>query len=237
MKDRSFLGLTAAFYTAWIQVVVAGSGLFYENAPFHYSDSTPNDSVALLVKQMEAGEVALDTSSDKAFLRDLLAKLELPIASQVMVYSKTSFQNSRILPSRPRALYFSEDYYIGWVQGGDIEIISVDPKLGPVFYVLEIPRPPARKPLLFRSQECLNCHGGSRTEGVPGMLVRSVKPSTGGFPILAAGTSQTDHASPLAERWGGWYVRERMQERATWVICCMRKANQALRPLSEITAP
>ena len=133
-------------FASQIPLSLAGSGLFYEDAPFHYSDSVPRDPLARLVKQMESGEIAMDTSDDKAFLKDLLRKLNVPIASQVMVYSKTSFQNSRILPSRPRALYFSEDYYIGWVQGGDIEVISIDPNLGPIFYVLEIPTRPEHKP-------------------------------------------------------------------------------------------
>ena len=30
-------------------------------------------------------------------------------------------------------MYFSDDTYIGWVQGGDIEIVSTDPELGVVF--------------------------------------------------------------------------------------------------------
>jgi hypothetical protein len=41
---------------------------------------------------------------------------------------------------------------------------------------------------------------------VPGVLVRSVHPDPLGLPILKAGTFVTDHASPLRERWGGWYV-------------------------------
>ncbi len=186
--------------------IIAGTGLFYEEAPIHYSDTEARDPLALLVEQIEKGDLVMDTSSDRDFLRDLLTKLEIPIATQMLVYSKTSFQNTRILPARPRALYFSEEYYIGWVRGGDIEVISMDPKLGPVFYVLSIPQAPEEKPLLTRDPECLNCHGGTRTGGVPGMLVRSVRPDVAGFPILSAGTSQTDHASPLAKRWGGWYV-------------------------------
>lgn len=186
--------------------VATASAQFYEDAPFYYTDSDANDPASKLVRQIESGAVKIDTSDDQAFLRDLLAKLDVPIASQVLVYSKTSFQNGRIAPSRPRALYFSEDCYIGWVQGGDIEIISIDPELGPIFYFLEIPRPPEKKMVLFRSHECLNCHGGSRTAGVPGMLVRSVYADTRGFPLLGAGTYQTDHSSPIEERWGGWYV-------------------------------
>ena len=186
--------------------VHAGSNLFYEEAPFYYSDSEPTDPVADLIKKIDAGDVCLDNASEKGFLGSLLAKLAVPIESQVLVYSKTSLQNEHILPARPRALYFSEDYYVGWVQGGDIEVISIDPKLGPVFYLLKVPKSPEDKPQLIRSAECMNCHGGSRTGGVPGMLVRSVRSDARGFPILSAGTSQTDHSSPISERWGGWYV-------------------------------
>lgn len=206
MTSFRLVALTLSMCGALSHLAQADSRSFYENAPFYYSDTEAKDPVAHLVEQLKSGELVMDSSSDKAFLKDLLARLQIPIASQVLVYSKTSFQNSRILPSRPRALYFSEDYYVGWVQGGDIEIISIDPMLGPIFYVLDIPRPPERKAALRRPSECMNCHGGSRTSGVPGMLVRSVKTNIDGFPILAAGSSQTDHASPIAERWGGWYV-------------------------------
>lgn len=201
-------GLQRGGLLAFAGMCLVGSCVaqFYEEGPFFYSDSEAQDPTAILVEKVQRGEVTLDESSDQAFLTDFLGKLGVPVASQVLVYSKTSFQNSRILPSRPRALYFSEEHYIGWVQGGDIEVISIDPALGPIFYVLSIPRPPQQKLTLFRSNECLNCHGGSRTAGVPGMLVRSVHADTGGFPLLGAGTFLTDHASPLSERWGGWYV-------------------------------
>ena len=184
----------------------AGSSPFYEEAPIYYSETEPTDPLADLIRKIDAGAVRLDQWSEKGFLKSLLTELDVPIESQVLVYSKTSLQNHRILPSRPRALYFSDDYYVGWVQGGDIEVISIDPQLGPVFYLLKVPRSPKDKPVLIRSSECMNCHGGSRTGGVPGMLVRSVRPDTGGFPILSAGTSSTDHSSPISERWGGWYV-------------------------------
>jgi hypothetical protein len=36
--------------------------------------------------------------------------------------------------------------------------------------------------------------------------VRSVYPDADGFPIVRAGSHVTTHASPLEERWGGWYV-------------------------------
>lgn len=180
--------------------------LFYEEAPIRYSDTKAKDPIAGLIGDYEAGELALDRSGELAFLRSVLKLLDIPEESQVLVFSRTSFQNDRIRPQTPRAIYFSPDYYLGWVQGGEIEIISVDPDLGPVFYRMSTPFGRHPEPRLFRDSQCLNCHGSSRTDGYPGMLVRSVYPDDIGSPILGAGTRRTDHTSPLEERWGGWFV-------------------------------
>ena len=110
----------------------------------------------------------LEQSSGGRF-KDLLDELKVPIESQVLVYSKTSLQNDRISPWKPRALYFSEEYYVGWVQGGNIEIISCDPDLGPVFYLITIPQGESAGPArIERRRDCLTCHGGSRTNNMPG---------------------------------------------------------------------
>ncbi|MBK5290327.1 MAG: hypothetical protein JJE04_01360, partial [Acidobacteriia bacterium] len=57
-----------------------------------------------------------------------------------------------------------------------------------------------------RRDECLQCHASPRTLGVPGHIVRSVYPDAEGFPQLQAGSHDTDDNSPMAERWGGWFV-------------------------------
>lgn len=179
----------------------------FEQAPIHYSESTATDPVASWQKRIQEKSLHFDHSSERAFLRDVLEELDVPIESQVLVYSKTSLQIDRISPRRPRAIYFSEDAYVGWVQGGDIEIISMDPDLGPIFYKMTVPYPEAaHPPRVLRSRDCLSCHEGSRTGQVPGMLIRSVRPDVRGFPLLKSGTFLSDHSSPLSERWGGWYV-------------------------------
>ncbi len=180
--------------------------LFFEEAPIRYSDSEAADPIAGLAADIEAGKVRFDRSSEKAYLRSFLEHIGVPPESQVLVFSRTSFQNDYIGPRRPRAIYFSPEYYVGWVQGGEIEIISVDPEIGPVFYRFETPFGRGAKPRIRREAQCLNCHGSSRTGGYPGMLVRSVYPDEIGAPIFAAGTRRTDHSSPINERWGGWYV-------------------------------
>ena len=133
-------------------------------------------------------------------------ELKIPVSTQTLVYSKTSFQPSLISPRTPRALYFSDDAYIGWVQGGShLEISVADAKLGTVFYTLK--QDAALRPqFVRRTHECLQCHTSSRTRGIPGHLVRSVYPSADGQPIYSAGTYLTEDSSPFKERWGGWYV-------------------------------
>lgn len=180
----------------------------FEQAPIYYSKSTPTvEPVARWQERLHQRSLAFDKSSPQAFLADVLNELGVPIESQVLIYSKTSLQIDAISPRRPRAIYFSENAYVGWVQGGDIEIISMDPHLGPIFYRMTVPHPKSEHPpRVIRSRDCLSCHEGSRTNHVPGMLVRSVRADIRGFPLFRSGTFLSDHTSPLRERWGGWYV-------------------------------
>ncbi|MFT7489018.1 MAG: hypothetical protein ACI9OU_001418, partial [Candidatus Promineifilaceae bacterium] len=140
----------------------------YEDAPVFYSDSEARDPLPALIASINDKSITVDRSSDKAFVRDLLRLFEIPVESQVLVFSKTSFQNRLISPEHPRALFYSKDVYLGWVPGGSVEIITNDPELGPVFYVLNI-----HDNVLTPKREasCLDCHGSSRTHDVPGMLV------------------------------------------------------------------
>jgi hypothetical protein len=186
----------------------AGYDSMYEQPPINYSQTSPTGPVARLQGQLDTGEVRLNRDSEQRFLRDLLTRLEVPVESQVLVFSKTSHQNPYITPKTPRAVYFGDDVYLGWVQGGVVEVADMSPTLGMTFYVLDH-RDPA-KPLKFeRTASCLDCHASSRVNNLPGVLVRSVYPDANGQPILSQGSFVTGHASPLSERWGGWYVTGR----------------------------
>ena len=81
----------------------------FKDAPHRYLDHVPADRFSLLKKQLESGEVKLDTASDKAFLDSLLKALDIPVSSQLLVFSASSFQSGIINPRNPRALYFNED--------------------------------------------------------------------------------------------------------------------------------
>lgn len=163
------------------------------------------DPVTLLQQRIKRGEVKLDYDPYYGYLKSVLRNLQAPVSSQVLVFSKTSFQASRISPRMPRALYFNDHVAVGWVKGGDVvEIASVDPRQGVIFYTLDQEQSAA--PRIVRRDECLQCHATGSTLGVPGFVVRSVYPDASGMPLFHVGTYITDHRSPLSQRWGGWYV-------------------------------
>jgi hypothetical protein len=167
---------------------------------------TSHDPVARLWQRLETGQAHLPSGDPKLFLAALLRELEIPVASQVLVFSKTSLQNSLISPATPRAIYFSEEAYAGWCQGGLCELIGIDPETGPQYYTMSVPYLRGERPELAASETCLSCHEGSRTAGVRGMLIRSVYVDESGQPLLRDGSFLSGQESPLSERWGGWYV-------------------------------
>jgi hypothetical protein len=184
----------------------ARADLPYEPEPISYLTAPVDDPIARLQKRLDAGEVALKHDAAQGYLSSVLEELKIPKSSQTLVFSKTSFQHTKISRTRPRALYFNDDTYVGWVHDGDIlEFATVDPQQGAVFYLLD--QEGDDKPVFRRqTHECLQCHVSSKTQDVPGLFVRSVVPDRTGSPIYNAGTFVTSHESPLKERWGGWYV-------------------------------
>jgi hypothetical protein len=166
-----------------------------------------SDPVARLETQLENGKAKLDYASNGwGYLPAVLKQLGIGIDSQVLVFSRTSIQNTHISPRTPRAIYFNDDTAVGFVQDGDVlEISSVDPKQGVVFYSLDAEK--SAKPEFSRRDDCLRCHQGAPTMGVPGLMVSSVHPSNDPDARESHGSAFiTDGRTSLAERWGGWYV-------------------------------
>lgn len=178
---------------------------FWDLPPINYSDAAPTDALARLSADLSSGKEEFADGDGLARLGFVLKSLGIPPESQVLVFSKTSLQNPLIEPGNPRALFFSENAYVGYVPGGAIEAVVQDPVLGPVFYLIE----PGREGELRIERDtnrCMSCHATSRTENVPGLLIRSVFADEGGHPLLHLGTTDVIHETPLAERWGGYYV-------------------------------
>ena len=192
---------TLLHISIFLVILVAAAGMF------EGQDSRPaaslNDPVTRLSRQIERGEASLEYRAENwGYLRSLLEHLDIHIDSQVLVFSKTSFQLSRISPRTPRALYFNDNAAVGAVQGGSVfELTSLDPAQGLIYYTMDTAK--ADKPRFERRfEECLNCHGPAN-----GLIVSSVFPSPEGTPFVT-GTffGGIDHRTLLEDRWGGWYV-------------------------------
>ena len=171
-----------------------------------YTSGPVDDPVNTLQQRIDKGEVKLAYDGSMGYLRSVLEALKVSTTSQVLVFSKTSFQAPRIGPPTPRALYFKDNVQIGFVRTGDVlELAALDSKHGVHFYTLDQEQS-ERPKFERRDNTCLQCHQSAATLGIPGLMVRSVFPDRTGMPIFSAGGFITDHRSPLKERWGGWYV-------------------------------
>jgi hypothetical protein len=206
MRHSTIVGIPAIALVFAVMATIGLAADENERPPIEYSRSTPDNCVSKLQSRMGSGEMQLEYSDQLGYLPSLLKALDVPVESQLLVFSKTSLQRHRISPRTPRAIYFNDDVYIGFCRSGDVlEVSAVDPQLGAVFYTLDQQK--ANQPHLLRQTDnCLVCHSSSRTDGVPGHVVRSLLVDSGGQPILSAGSYSVDHGTPLAQRWGGWYV-------------------------------
>jgi hypothetical protein len=174
----------------------------FERAPIAYSTTVPQDAITTLKGRLTSGQLRLE-GDERDVVRKLLTALNVPEESQMLVFSKTSFQKDRISPARPRAIYFSDEVYVGWCPGGLVELATIDPVLGPVFYSFD---PHGDRSQFQRDPDCLRCHGGTFVRDIPGLLVRSMFADASGQPLLAFGSELVDFSTPIEQRWGGWYV-------------------------------
>jgi hypothetical protein len=186
-------------------VGTARADLPFESEPINYLTGPVDDPVSRLQAKLDRGEATLNYDKH-GYLADVLRELGISQSSQMLVFSKTSFQRSKISRRTPRAVYFNDDTYVGFCQQGEvIEVSTTDPQQGAIFYTLR--QESVDKPTFQRqTHDCLQCHASSKTQDVPGHLVRSVYPDAMGMPVFNAGTFSTSHESPLKERWGGWFV-------------------------------
>ena len=201
-------GLLVAL-TVWVGTVAVVSGQLrhpslLRNHPAIRYESTPGqDAVARLNEQLKSGAVTLERRGESGYLSSVLEKLGVPIESQVLVFSKTSFQAPKIGPKNPRAIYFGDTLSVGWVRGGEVlEFVAQDPKQGAIFYTMSLA---SDKPVFDRNDACVSCHASEATHYVPGMFIGSVFPGVDGTTMYGPAYT-TDHRTPFEIRWGGWFV-------------------------------
>lgn len=197
----------AAVLAATAMVVSAAPPLRYEAAPHDYWGKPLSD--AFTRWWGEAAKQPADewpAATELEAVRRILAALSIPESSQMLVFSATSLQRT-IGPHRPRALYFNDELYLGWVPGGRLEIAADDPSVGPVFFILSLgtggrPTEPERQ------TRCLNCHGNADTGNLPALLAASVLPDESGGSLETFKEPGPGHHVPLAQRFGGWHVTD-----------------------------
>ncbi len=210
--QSSALGMTGRTALLILTVALARScpaqtyaeNITIDHPAIHYSSGPFDNPVTRLQSQLESGKSQLDFVEGPGYLPSLLKYLGVNVDSQALVFSKTSFQSQKISPRNPRAIYFADDVAVGYVPGGDVlELAALDPLQGVVFYTLATAK--TNQPRFARREECLKCHQGPATFGVPGIFVGSVYPGPTGLPDRS-GAIITDHRTPFKDRWGGWYV-------------------------------
>jgi len=133
------------------------------HAAIRYSEPS-HDPIVSFLRTGTASR--LSSEGPSGYLASLLRALDVPVSSQILVFSKGSVQSPLIDAHNPRALYFNDSTVVGWVRGGFIEIAAQEVRQGTVFYKAI----PGADGLSFtRSDECLRCHHSARTAGVVGV--------------------------------------------------------------------
>jgi hypothetical protein len=212
-----FAATAAAVFAQRMDVFVASR----DHPAIAYSTAAVDNRVSRLNRQIREGSVRLSFDPVTGYLGAVLEALEVPVESQVTVFSQTSLQSSIISPKNPRAVYFNDAVAVGWVRGGNVLEVAVhDPRQGGVFYAID--QIASDTPQLTRSNNCLTCHLQWDTLGVPGFMVVTTEPLPADDKYTYASGFITDHRIPIADRWGSWYV--------TGKLGSVRHAGNRVRP-------
>ena len=201
------LGLAAA-----LSIRVAGQapapfpGLLDEHPAIQYATRPTDDPVARVNAALRNGTRTLARDEGVGYLRAVLAALEVPEESQLLVFSKSGVQRAFTGPENPRALYYNPSVVVGYIPGAPLlEIAAQDPQQGTIFYTLD--QRAGASPAFVRSTTCLTCHISASTLEVPGPIARSNRVGVDGALLPRAGPSvAVNHATPHTQRWGGWFV-------------------------------
>src|SRR4051794_1391428 len=182
-----------------------GGGMFLgstEDAAIRYGSAPLDNPVVAVNEKLKDGTIRLALDGRGGYLQSALQALDIPVESQMLVFSATSLQARLINPGNPRALFFNDRVVLGYVRNGEIlEVAAHDAAEGIVFYTLE--QKAAAAPQFQRVTTCLGCHLNADTLGVPGLLMFSTTPASD---VRPARSITMDHRMPLKERWGGWFV-------------------------------
>jgi hypothetical protein len=198
-------GLAAAAPAAMGQLAERPLEAALTHPAIEYASRPTTDPIAELNRRIEDGTARVTFDDDTGYLRSVLDALRVPIASQMLVMSKTGVQGVHTGPENPRAIFFNDAVTVGYIRSAPLLEVAVhDPQQGVLFYTID--QKPQPRPRFDRPSSCLRCHQGFSTLHVPGMLLRSVFVAPDGLPLSQFGSYDADDRTPFRRRWGGWYV-------------------------------
>jgi hypothetical protein len=179
--------------------------------PLRAQEAANGNSIERLQAQLDRGDVRLAYDPAHGYLPAILRALAIPPESQVLPFTRSSFQFDLISPRHPRAVYFSDDVSVASVQDGRVlEVIVNNDKGGVAFYTFPAARQEQPR-FQLEGNACIACHGmvGGRAVGWMVANITATKDGMPQFSNPARPFDFTDHTTPFELRWGGWYVTGR----------------------------
>ncbi len=221
MQTGYSLKMLAAAALLGLAAAAVGADFDRLRTPVHYDEEYPvisysgpatHNRVWRVQQKLVSGELKLVWEAKFGYLRSLLKALEIDTDSQVLVFSRTSLQVEHIDARTPRAVYFNDDTYIGFVQDTPlVEVATIDSEKGAVFYAFDNRQDGTPTHMEREGGRCLSCHdtfsmtGG----GVPRVMVMSAPVDVPADKRTYTAADETDDRTPVDQRWGGWYVTGR----------------------------
>lgn len=164
------------------------------------------DPIARMQASLDSGKVKFAHDSALGYLPAFLKAFRIPESSQGLVFSRTSLRTDLIAPWSPRALYFNDDIYVGWVPESEfLEIATVSPTEGVTFYTLA-QEENAKPKFVKEGNRCLMCHQSAVTNRVAGFIMNTTVTDRSGYPIATVRYGSMTDETPAKHRFGGWYV-------------------------------
>ncbi|MCC6914128.1 MAG: hypothetical protein IT566_10535 [Rhodospirillaceae bacterium] len=191
-------------------LVLLTAGAFAQDGKAARGAIDRSDPIAVLEDRIVNGRTSLGFEPDHGFLKALLQQLDVDPRTQILVFSKTSLQDKLIGPQTPRAIYFNDRVAVGAVQNSTVLEIMAPARNGYVFYTLQNESAGSPRFTKHEGADCGRCHGADALE--PGLIVASTPVARDGTPVFIPRDRPprlfefTDHTTPVADRWGGWYV-------------------------------
>jgi hypothetical protein len=177
----------------------------YGKLPVDYFSKSVDDAVAELNLKLSSGKISLNYDQPQGYLRHVLKLLNVPVESQLLVYSKTARSPNLVGPKSPRAIYFNDEISVAWIPDSkELELTALDHAKGANFYTLSQVETQKSVPTFLRRDRCLACHAARSSLEVPGFLLRGFQTDDGGKPLF--GFSRVSHEKKIEDRFGGWFV-------------------------------